>query len=204
MRKNFRNQFFSTIIQQQTLAQDSHPSIAKHSRISFILLFISLQIICIFISLRFFKIQRFSRLTLFSPWETKEIDAQGEKNLSLQTEKKLPFLKANFTQGKMILIDNSENLNNIFDRNLGNSEVTEPSEVCNEIEVISQRLAEQNNTEITQIEEQLKSKFEEILKEIRANRNNNLTADEDDAENNKPGPSYSENELLAPNTEMDL
>ena len=104
----------------------------------------------------------------------------------------------------MILIDVSENLNNIFDRNLGNSEVTEPSEVCNEIEVISQRLAEQNNTEITQIEEQLKSKFEEILEEIRANRNNNLTADEDDAENNKPGPSYSENELLAPNTEMDL
>ena len=46
------------------------------------------------------------------------------------------------------------------------------------------------------IEEQLNSKFEETLKEIRASRNNNLTTGEEDAENNMPGPAHSENKLL--------
>ena len=57
-------------------------------------------------------------------------------------------------------------LKNIFDRNLG-SELAAPSLVSNEIEVFSQRLTEQNNAKLTQIEEQLNSNFEEKLKEIR-------------------------------------
>ena len=50
-------------------------------------------------------------------------------------------------------------------RSLG-SELTESSQTSNEIEVISQRIDEQNNTKMTQIEEQLNWKIEEILKEI--------------------------------------
>ena len=68
-------------------------------------------------------------------------------------------------QGNATLINISENLNNIFDRNVG-SELTDPSQISNETEVISERLTEQNNAKMTQIEEQLNSKFEEILKEI--------------------------------------
>ena len=60
----------------------------------------------------------------------------------------------------------------VFDGNLG-SKLTEPSQVSNEIEVFSQRLIERNNSKMSQTEKQLISKFEEILKEIRANRNNN-------------------------------
>ena len=44
-----------------------------------------------------------------------------------------------FTQGNATLVDVSENVNNIFDSNLG-SELTEPSQISNEIDVISQRL----------------------------------------------------------------
>ena len=66
------------------------------------------------------------------------------------------------TQGNATLINVSENVNNILDRNLG-SEITEPSQISKEIEFISRRLAERNNTTMEQIEEQLNSKFEEIL-----------------------------------------
>ena len=44
---------------------------------------------------------------------------------------------------------------------------------------------------MTQIEHQLNSKFEEILKEIRTNKNCNTTTDEEDVENRQPGPSNS-------------
>ena len=50
-------------------------------------------------------------------------------------------------------------------------------------------MAEQNNSKMTQIEEQLNNKFEEILKEIRTNRNYNRTTDEEDVERSQPGPS---------------
>ena len=80
-------------------------------------------------------------------------------------------------------------LKTFFDRNLG-SELTEPSQISNEIETITQRLSEQNNNKLTQIEHQLNSKFEEILKEIRTNKNYNVTTDEEDAESRQPGPSY--------------
>ena len=72
-------------------------------------------------------------------------------------------------QGNATLTNVSENVNNAFDRNLG-SELTEPSQISNEIEIISQRLSEENSNKMTQIEHQLNSKFEEILKEIRANK----------------------------------
>ena len=77
--------------------------------------------------------------------------------------------ETSFTQGNATLVGVSENVNNILDRNLG-SELTEPSQLSNEIEVISQSLEEQNNDKMSQIEEQLKNKFEEILKEIRTNQ----------------------------------
>ena len=89
----------------------------------------------------------------------------------------------------------SENIDNILDRNLG-SEITEPSQIGKEIDVISQRLAEQNNTKMTQNDEQLNSKFEEILNENRVNRNNYIVSDDDNAENNRPSPSNLENRTL--------
>ena len=42
---------------------------------------------------------------------------------------------------------------------------------------------------MTQIEHQLNSKFEDILKEIRANKNYNTTTGEEDVESRQPGPS---------------
>ena len=49
---------------------------------------------------------------------------------------------------------------------------------------------------MSQIEEQLNNKFEEILKEIRTNRNYNITTDDEDAERSQPGPSNSKNRSL--------
>ena len=49
---------------------------------------------------------------------------------------------------------------------------------------------------LTQIEQQLISKFEEILKGIRTNRESNSINDEEDADNNRPSSSNSENKLL--------
>ena len=46
-------------------------------------------------------------------------------------------------QGDATSTNVSENVNNICDRNLG-SELTDPSQISTEIEVISQRLTEQN------------------------------------------------------------
>ena len=57
------------------------------------------------------------------------------------------------TQGNATLINVSEIGNNILDRNSG-SEITEPSKISNEIEVISQRLAKRKNTKMPQVEEQ--------------------------------------------------
>ena len=114
--------------------------------------------------------------------------------------------ETSFTQGNAILTNVSENVNQIFDRNLG-SEITEPSQISNEIEVISQRLAEQNSSKMSQIEEQLNNKFEEILKETNANRNYNITTDEEEVERSQPGPSNSKNRYLrnkhASNTTID-
>ena len=46
---------------------------------------------------------------------------------------------------------------------------------------------------MTEIEQQLNSKVDEILKEIGTNRESNLVNDEEDAENNGPSISNSEN-----------
>ena len=90
-------------------------------------------------------------------------------------------------QGNATLTNVSENVNNVIDRNLG-SELTEPSQISNEVEIITQRLSERNNNKMTQIEHQLNSKFEEILKEIRSNKNYNITTDKEDVESRQPGP----------------
>ena len=113
------------------------------------------------------------------------MSSEGDENIS----------ETSFTQGNATLVDVSENVNNIFDRNLG-SELTEPSQTSNEIEAITQRLSERNNHKMTQIEQQLNSKFEEILKEIRTNKENNLVDDEEDAEDNWPSTSNPENRYL--------
>ena len=63
--------------------------------------------------------------------------------------------------------------------------------------MISQRLADQNNSKMSQIEEQLNNKFEETLKEIRTNRNYNITTDEEDVERSQPGPSNPKNRSLS-------
>ena len=44
---------------------------------------------------------------------------------------------------------------------------------------------------MTQFEQQPNSKFEEILKGYRANKNHNVTTDEGDVESRQPGPSIS-------------
>ena len=103
--------------------------------------------------------------------------------------------EASFTQGNATSVDVSENVNYNFDRNLG-CQLTEPSLISNEIEVITQRLSEQNNHKMTQIEQQLNSKFEEILKEIKTNKGINLVDGEEDAENDRPSTSNSGNEHL--------
>ena len=74
--------------------------------------------------------------------------------------------------------------------------MTEPSQISNEIEAITQRLFEQNIHKMTQIEQQLNSKFEEILEEIRTNKENNLVDVEEVAEDNRPCTSNSENRYL--------
>ena len=58
--------------------------------------------------------------------------------------------QTSLTQGNATLINVSENGYNILDRNLGN-EVTEPSQISNEIELISQRLAEGNISKTTRV-----------------------------------------------------
>ena len=68
------------------------------------------------------------------------------------------------TQCNGTLVIVSEIVDNIFYSNLDN-ELTEPFQISNEREVISQRLTEQNNTKKTQIEKQLNSRFDEILRE---------------------------------------
>ena len=112
------------------------------------------------------------------------------RNESQSPERDENMSETRLLQGDATLTIVSENVNNVFDRNLG-SELTEPSQISNEIEIISQRLSEQNSNKMTQIEHQLNSKLEEILKEIRANKNCNTTTDEEDVESRQPGPSNS-------------
>ena len=106
----------------------------------------------------------------------------GEENLS----------ETSIKQENTTLTNVSNNADNVFDRNLG-SELTDPSQNNKMIEIISQRLTEQNNTKISQIEEHLNSNFEEILEKIRANKNCDK---EKDKENCNLGPSKLRNERL--------
>ena len=105
----------------------------------------------------------------------------GEENLS----------ETSILQGNATLTNVSENVDNVFDRNLC-SELTEPSHASNEIE-ISQKLTERNNTKMSQIKEHLNSKLEEILKEIRASKNCNREKDDEICD---PGCSNLRNEHL--------
>ena len=57
-------------------------------------------------------------------------------------------------------------------------------------------MSEQNSHKLTQIEQQLNSKFEGILKEIKTNKGSNLVDDEDDAEDDRPSTSNSGNKHL--------
>ena len=84
------------------------------------------------------------------------------RNESQSPERDENMSETSLLQGNATLTNVSENVNNVFDRNLG-SELTEPSQISNEIEIITQRLSEQNSNKKTQIEHQLNSKFDEIL-----------------------------------------
>ena len=114
--------------------------------------------------------------------------------------------ETSFTQRNATLVDVFENVKNIFDWN-SDSELTEPSQISNEIEAITQRLSEQSNNRMTQIEPPLKNNFEEILKEIITNRESSLVNDGEDAEKNRPSVSNSEKRLPrrkhASNNEID-
>ena len=110
------------------------------------------------------------------------------RNVSLSPERDENMSETSLLQGNATLTNVSENVNNVFDRNLG-SELTEPSQISKKIEIITQRLSEQNSNKMTQIEHQLNSNFEEVLKEIRTNKNYNITTDEKDVESRQPGPS---------------
>ena len=106
-------------------------------------------------------------------------------------------------QGNATLTDVSENVNNVFDRNLG-GELPEPSQNSKEIEINTQSLSEQNNQTMTQIELPLNSKFEEIPKEIRPNKNHNVTTDEEDVESRQSGPSSSKSKGLRSTHESNM
>ena len=71
--------------------------------------------------------------------------------------------ETSFTQGKATLVEVSDNVNNIFDRNEG-SELTQLSQINIELKAITQRLSEKNSHKMTQIEQQLNSKYKDILK----------------------------------------
>ena len=110
------------------------------------------------------------------------------RNESQSPERDKNMSETSLLQGNATLINVSKNVNNVFDRNLG-SELTEPSQISDEIEKITQGLFEQNKNKMTQIEHQLNSKFDEIPKEIRENKNYNVTTDEEDVESRQPGTS---------------
>ena len=136
---------------------------------------------------KIFEIQRFLQLeNVFNMGNRR--NRRTMRNESQSPERDENMSETSLLQANATSTNVSENVNNVFDRNLG-SELTEPSQISNEIEIISQRLSEQNSNKMTQIEHQLNSKFEEILKEIRANKNCNTTTDEEDVESRQPGPS---------------
>ena len=85
------------------------------------------------------KFKDFLHQKLFSTWELEKIDVHGEQNLNLQTETRI-LQKQVFCKVMRLQLMFFENVNNIFDRNLG-SELTDPSQISNEIEVTSQKLA---------------------------------------------------------------
>ena len=137
--------------------------------------------------------QRFSRLIFFII-ENKR-NKQSTKVESQSPNREDNTSETSFVQCNTTLLNLSENGTNKFDRNFRN-ELTESSQIGNEIEIISERLTEQNNTKMTQIEMQLNNKFEEILKEFRAYKNHHSTSRKEDAENNRLGPSNLENKLV--------
>ena len=138
---------------------------------------------------KIFEIQRFLQLeVVFNKGNRRNRRTRRNESQSLERDENMS--ETSLLQGNATLTNVSENVNNVFDRNLG-SELTEPSQISNEIEIISQRLSEQNSNKMTQIEHQLNSKLEKILKEIRANKNCNTTTDEEDVESRQPGPSNS-------------
>ena len=81
-------------------------------------------------------------------------DRRSRRVESQSSDKEENTSKTSFTQGNWTLINVSENVDNISDRNFGN-ESTEFSEIINRIKVLPQRLIEQNNTQMSQFEEQL-------------------------------------------------
>ena len=142
-----------------------------------------------FIFHNFFEIRRFSHPNLLFIMGNKR-NRRFRRAESPDVEENLS--ETSIFQGNATLTNVSENADNVFESNLG-SELTEPSQVSNETEVIPQTLTEQHSTKRSQIEEHSNCKIEEFLKEIRANRNCDRRKDD---ENCDPGPSSSGNKHL--------
>ena len=155
--------------------------------------------------LNIFVFQTFSHSTLFSLWGNKRI-RRSRRVKSQSSDRDENTSERSFTQSNATLVYVSENVNNIFDRNL-DSELTEPSKISIEIEDITQRFSGQKNHKITQMEQPLNSKFKQTLKTIRTNSESNLVNDEEDAKDNRPSTSNSENKHFrrkhASNNEID-
>ena len=168
---------FPTIIQRKPHIQSSHPiSQATHNLKTLLFKdnfysFILTNYLC--------KSKTFALSTVFIMGNKR--NRRSRKVESQSSDREECTSETSFTQGNVTLVDISENINDIFDRNLG-SELTEPSQTSYEIEASPQRSSEQNSHKMTQIEQQLNSKFEEMLKEIRTKRDSNLAIGEEDAE----------------------
>ena len=169
-RKDLKNHFSPTIFQTEITrkTQSHNPAISFHHSKLAVLFFVKVTTRFHFHNI--FEIQRFSPIKfVFSMGNRKNRRTRRTTSQFSDRDENTP--ETSFAQGDATLTNVSENVNEVFDRNLG-SELTEPSQIGNEIEVISQRLEEQNNDKtMSQIEKQLNNKFEEIPKEIRTNKN---------------------------------
>ena len=160
LEETFKISFSPTIIQQKTPIQDNHLILPNN---------LITPKPCSFFPVKIISTVSFHTIPLkFKDFCTKPCFSNRRNRRSRRVESQSSDrdqnpLESSFTQGNATLVVVFENVNTLFNRNLG-SELTEPSQISNEMEAISQRLSEQNNNKMTQIEQQLKNIFEEKFK----------------------------------------
>ena len=89
------------------------------------------------------QLKDFSLLKPFSSWERR--NRRSRRVESQSSERDENASDTSLVRGNATLFNVSEVVDNILNRNLG-SELMKPSQISNEIEVISKRLTEENNT----------------------------------------------------------